>query len=161
MTVAAQTGAGGNIRRCADMIKEARKIVVVHSPDRSDRAPGDLSAISTSCCARAAGVEADLILAYEAGNAAGVGGIERIPRLRLGVYRPPACRGAARGELLEALAGEIKAALVIGEDPMRHDRRRRSSADCSSSRSATGRADPLFADVALPMTTYLETEARG
>jgi formate dehydrogenase major subunit len=164
-TAAAQTGVSEeNIRRCADMIREAGKVVLVHSPDRPrDRAPGDLHAVSNLLLLlRSAGVEADLILAYQPGNAAGIEISGADPAFAPG--RKPARGGAGartRRELLDALAGgEIRAALVIGEDPMRHDRTAAFFNDldflaaCDWAETET----TLFANVALPMTTYLETE---
>ena len=66
-----------------------------------------------------------------------------------------------RGELLAALTeGRIKAALVIGEDPMRHNRTAallgsvEFLAACDWAETET----TLFANIAIPMTTYLETE---
>jgi formate dehydrogenase major subunit len=164
-TTAAQTGvAEDGIRRCAAMIREAGRIVLVHSPDRPrDRAPGDLHALGNLLLLlRSAGVAADLILAYQSGNAAGIEISGADPAFAPG--RRPAHAGAGartRAELLAALAGgRIKAALVIGEDPLRHDQTAAYFDDldflaaCDWAETET----TLFADVALPMTTYLETE---
>ena len=164
-TAAAQTGVSEeNIRRCADMIRDARKVVVVHAPDRPrDRAPGDLHAISNLLLLlRSAGVEADLILAYQAGNAAGIEISGADPAFAPGRKPADSLPGArTREELLDALeGGEIKAALVVGEDPMRHDRTAAFFNDldflaaCDWAETET----TLFANVAVPITTYLETE---
>ncbi len=164
-TAAAQTGVSEEkIRRCAAMIREARRVVLVHSPDRPrDRAPGDMHALSNLLLLlRSTGVEADLILAYQAGNAAGIEVCGADPAFAPG-RRPADGRPGARTrrELLDVLAqGEIRAALVIGEDPLRHDRTAALFDDldflaaCDWAETET----TLFADVALPMTTYLETE---
>lgn len=162
---AAQSGvAEDKIRRGAEMIRRAQKIAFVHSPDRlRDRVPGDLNALANFILLlRAAGVEADLILAYQAGNAAGVEICGADPAFLPGRVPARGLPGAAtRGELLDALAaGGIKAALVIGEDPMRHDRTAALFntvtflAACDWAETET----TLFANAAIPMTTYLETE---
>ena len=162
---AAQAGiTEDRIRRCADMIKDARKVVFVHSPDRArDHAPGDLHALANIILLlRSAGVDANLILAYQAGNAAGVEISGADPAFLPGRKPAHGIPGAAsRRELLEALSsGGIKAALVIGEDPMRHNRTAalfnavEFLAVCDWAETET----TLFANVAIPITTYLESE---
>ncbi len=162
---AAQSGiTEDRIRQGADMIKGARKMVFVHSPDRSrDHAPGDLHALSNFVLLlRSAGIDADLILAYQAGNAAGVEISGADPAFLPGRTPASGIPGAAsRRELLDALSsGGIKAALVIGEDPMRHDRTAALFnavgflAVCDWAETET----TLFANVAIPITTYLESE---
>ena len=162
---AAQSGVTEDrIRRSADMIKDAKKVVFVHSPDRPrDHAPGDLHAISNFILLlRSAGIDADLILAYQAGNAAGVEVAGVDPAFLPGRKPAGGIPGAAnRRELLDALSsGGIKAALVIAEDPMRHDRTAalfnpvEFLAACDWAETET----TLFANVAIPITTYLESE---
>jgi predicted molibdopterin-dependent oxidoreductase YjgC len=162
---AAQSGVTEDrIRRCADMIKAAPKIVFVHSPDRRrDHAPGDLPALcNLVLLLRGAGIDADLILAYQAGNAAGIEISGADPAFLPGRRTARGFPGAIdRRELQNALAeGRIKAALLIGEDPMRHDRTAalfnavEFLAACDWAETET----TLFANVAIPMTTYLESE---
>ncbi|MBN2559778.1 MAG: FAD-dependent oxidoreductase [Phycisphaerae bacterium] len=163
---AAQAGiTEDRIRRSAEMIKEAQKVLFVHSPDRArDRAPGDLQALSNLVLLlRSAGIDADLILAYQAANAAGVEVCGADPAFLPGRKTSSGIPGSARRvELLDALSsGGIKAALVIGEDPMRHDRTAalfnavEFLAACDWAETET----TLFANVAIPITTFLESEA--
>jgi len=164
VTVAQSGVTEENIRRSADMIKGAKKVVFVHSPDRlRDRAPGDLHAISNFILLlRSAGIDADLILAYQAGNAAGIEVSGADPAFLAGRKVAVGIPGAAsRRELLDALSGgKIKAALVIGEDPIRHDRTAALLstvgflAACDWAQTET----TLFANVAIPIATYLESE---
>ena len=152
------------IRRSAELIKDAGKVVFVHSPDRlRDHAPGDLHAISNFILLlRSAGIDADLIFAYQAANAAGVEVSGADPAFLPGRKPASGVPGAAsRRELLDALSsGKIKAALVIGEDPMRHDRTAalfnavEFLAACDWAETET----TLFANVAIPIATYLESE---
>jgi formate dehydrogenase major subunit len=152
------------IRRGADLIKDARRVVFVHSPDRPrDHAPGDLHAISNLILLlHSAGIDADLILAYQAGNAAGVEVSGADPAFLPGRKPVRGIPGAAsRSELLDLLSnGGIKAALIIGEDPMRHDRTAalfnavEFLAACDWAETETTR----FANVAVPIATYLESE---
>jgi formate dehydrogenase major subunit len=164
-TAAAKSGVvEDRIRRGAEMIRGAKKIAFVHSPDRlRDRVSGDLHALANLVLLlRALGVEADLILAYQAGNAAGVELCGADPAFLPGRVPAAGLPGAAtRKELLDALtAGSIKAALVIGEDPMRDDRTAAlfSTIDFLAACDWAETETTLFANVALPMTTYLETE---
>jgi len=162
---AAETGVTEDrLRRCAEMVGASGKVVVVHSPDRPrDRAPGAVRAVADLVLLlRATGVAADLILPSQAANAAGIEVCGADPAFVPG--RAPAGRlpGARdRTELLHALAaGEIRAALVIGEDPMRHDQTAAFFTDldllavCDWAATETA----LYANVALPMATSLETE---
>ena len=162
---AAQSGiTEEKIRRGADLIKNARKIVFVHSPDRRrDHAPGDLHALANFVLLlRSAGLEADLMLAYQAGNAAGVEVSGADPAFLPGRVTASGIPGAAnRQELLDALSGgRVKAALVIGEDPMRHDQTAAlfSSAELLAACDWAETETTRFANVAIPITTYLESE---
>ena len=162
---AAQSGVTEDrILRAAEMLRGARKIAFVHSPDRlRDRVSGDLTALANLVLLlRAVEVEADLILAYQSGNAAGVELCGADPAYLPGRVPTRRLPGATtRKELMDALAaGRIKAALVIGEDPMRDDKTAALFGDidfmaaCDWAETET----TLFAHVALPLTTYLETE---
>jgi len=156
--------AAERIKQAAELLESAKKIVFVHSPDRlRDQAPGDLHAVSNLVLLlRSAGVEADMILAYQAGNAAGVEVTGADPAFMPGRATAKGLPGAAnRRELLKAMTdGGIKAALIIGEDPMRHDRTAALFNDveflvaCDWAETET----TLFANVAIPIATYLESE---
>ncbi len=163
---AAQSGViEDRIRQAAELIKAAKKVVFVHSPDRPrDHAPGDLHAMANLALLlrSAAGIEAELVLAYQAGNAAGVEVCGADPAFMPGrkpVTGIPGTRN--RSELLAAFSsGAIKAALVIGEDPIRHDRTAAlfNSVEFLAACDWAETETTLFANVAIPLTTYLESE---
>jgi formate dehydrogenase major subunit len=156
--------AADRLRRCADLFKHAARVTFVHSPDRlRDRAPGDIHALANFVLLlRSTGIDAHLILAYQAANAAGVEVCGADPAFLPGRVLAHGLPGAtSRSHLLEALsAGRIKAALVIGEDPMRHNQTAAFFHDveflaaCDWAETETTR----FASVAIPGTTALESE---
>ncbi len=152
------------IKKAAALLKQAKKVVFVHAPDRArDQAPGDLHAISNFVLLlRAAGVEANLLLSYQASNAAGIEVSGADPAFLPGRALSNGLPGAKRRrELVAAFTeGKIKAALVIGEDPMRHDRTAAlfGSVDYLAACDWAETETTLFANAAIPITTYLESE---
>lgn len=165
---AATEGATGvapeRVAEAARMIREARRVVIVHSPDRSrDLAPGDAQALANlALLLRARGVTADLLLPSLAANGAGLELAGADPAF--GPGRAPAGRlpGARdRAELLQRLRdGDIKAALVVGEDPMGYDRTAAllSGVEFLVAVDWAETETTLFADVAIPGSTFLESE---
>ncbi len=112
-----------DIRKAAEIISAARKIVIIHSPDRpQDRADGDLETLANlAILMRRQGREADILLPRNASNSAGmelVGADPSFSPARLAAEEKS--EGAhSREELLGLLkSGGIRAALIIGEDPM-------------------------------------------
>ncbi len=153
------------IQACVEHIKNAKKVVIVHSPDRSrDLAPGDIRTFANLILMmQAKGIKANLILPSLASNGAGMEISGADPKFKPG--RIPVTgliNGATnRVELLDMLkSGKIKGVLIIGEDPMAYDRTASYFAgiefmaciDWAMTETAQ------FADVSIPGTTYLESE---
>ena len=164
-SVVRQTGVDERlIRRAASVIRESRRIVFIHGPDAArDRAAGDLETFANLVLLlRAVGVRADLLLPRPIGNGAGLEITGADPSFLAGL-RPAGSYPGARShaELRGILAeGRLRAAIILGEDPMRHDtmassfRNLEFLAAMDLSHTETSRA----ADVVLPGTTYLESE---
>jgi len=165
-TVAAMSGVdAANIRAAAEIVKGARRVVIIHSPDRvQDQAPGDMETLANLVVLlRATGVEAELILPRMNANSAALEITGADPAFGPGrVPHPEGVAGArSREELRTLLArGEIKAALIIGEDPL-------SAAQTGSwfqnveflaAMDWTSTETTRSADVVLPGSTFLETE---
>jgi predicted molibdopterin-dependent oxidoreductase YjgC len=164
-SVILQTGVDERmIRRAASMIRESRRIVFIHGPDTTrDRAAGDIETFANLVLLlKAAGARADLLLPRPIGNSAGLEVTGADPsflagRRPGGGYRGARSHGELRGILTE---GRLRAAIILGEDPMRHDvtaswfRNLEFLAAMDLSHTETSRA----ADVVLPGTTYLESE---
>ena len=152
------------IVEAAELLAAAKKVVFVHSPDRpQDQAPGDIVALANLVVLlRSKGVRADLCLPHVAANGAGAEIVGADPRFLPGRRPSGGLPGAkSRRELLAMLEeGRLKAAIIIGEDPMRDDK-------CAS---YFGNAEFLaaadwchtettqFADIILPGSTFLEGE---
>jgi predicted molibdopterin-dependent oxidoreductase YjgC len=152
------------IRRAADIIREAERIVFIHSPDRpQDQAPYDSETIANFVVLlRAAGKRADLLLPRNIANSAGLEVVGADPAFAPGRTPVPAgCGGAAsHGELRSMLEnGEIRGAIVIGEDPVAWNRTGSwfQNIEFLAAIDWTGTETTRFADVVLPGSTYLET----
>ncbi|HDS30883.1 MAG TPA: hypothetical protein ENN67_07575, partial [Firmicutes bacterium] len=123
-SVAALSGVEAEeIRKAAEIVREAKKIVFVHSPDRAeDNAPHDIETLANFVILlRAIGIEADLLLPRLLANSAGLEIMGADPAFAVGKI-PVASdlKGAKNHDELAGLlkSGEIRAALIIGEDPM-------------------------------------------
>jgi formate dehydrogenase major subunit len=154
-----------DILKAADIISSAQKVVIIHSPDRpQDRAEGDIETLANLIVLlRKSGRKADLLLPQNASNSAGVELMGADPSF--GPARLPVkgkLDGAkSRSELLQLLkAGEIKAALVIGEDPMSWMEAESwfKSTEFLVAMDWTPTETTRMAAVALPGSTFLETE---
>jgi len=152
------------MRAAAGLIREAKRIVVIHSPDRvQDQAAGDLETLSNLVVLlRFAGVEADLLLPRMHGNSAALEVTGADPSF--GPGRTPAGAGIEgardRGELRELLqSGELRGALVIGEDPLAWDPTGSGfrNVEFLAAMDWTGTETTRGADVVLPGSTFLET----
>jgi len=148
----------------AELFAGARKVVFIHSKDRSrDKSPGDIDTLCNfALLLRGAGHGAELVLPSMAANGAAMGVAGADPAFRAG--RRPATKlpGARdRAELREMLTdGRIRGALIVGEDPMRYSR----------TASYFGQVDHLvcvdwalsetaqFANISIPGSTFLESE---
>ena len=152
------------IIHAAEIIQNAKKVVFVHSPDRTqDASPGDIHVLANFVLLlRSVGVKADLLLPRAASNGASMEITGADPSFLPGRKQSKQLPGAKNHSELRALLeeGKIKGALVIGEDPMRDDRMASflvnieflAAIDWSATETA------LFANIAIPGTTYLESE---
>jgi formate dehydrogenase major subunit len=163
--VAALTGVDeARICEAAALIAQAKRVVVIHAPDRSeDQAAGDLETLANLVLLmRAAGARADLLLPRLSANGAGLEPTGADPAFRPGRLRSDGLPGAhSHAQLRFLLAeGRLRGALLIGEDPLEHDRigsyfqNVEFLAAIDWRHTETTRA----ADVALPGSTYLESE---
>ncbi|MBN1824969.1 MAG: FAD-dependent oxidoreductase [Candidatus Eisenbacteria bacterium] len=152
------------IREAARLVLHARRVVVIHSPDRSrDLAPGDVETLANLVLLlRGKGIPADLILPSMAANGAGVELSGADPAFAAGRAPAPALPGAKnREDLLRALReGRIRAALVVGEDPMGYNKTASylGNVEFLAAVDWARTETTLFADVAIPGSTYLESE---
>jgi formate dehydrogenase major subunit len=153
------------IKEAAAMIAGAKNIVIIHSPDRrQDQSAGDLETLANLVVLlRAAGASAELLLPRNFSNTAGLAVTGADPAFAPGMTAPPgkAAGVRTRKELLDLLEkGEIRGALVIGEDPMAWGATG-SWLQNIEFLAAIDWADTettRFADVVLPGSTFLETE---
>lgn len=152
------------IEQALEHLAGAESIVFIHSPDRrQDQAPGDLEALANlMLLLRAAGARAELLLPRLISNTAALELAGADPAFAPG--RKPAPRGIAgarsRGELLGLLErGEIRGALVIGEDPLAWDPTGAwlQNVEFLAAIDWTETETTRFADVVLPGSTFLET----
>jgi len=154
-----------DIRKAAGIIKEARRVVIVHSPDRpQDRAADDMETLANLVVLlRATGVAAELLLPRINANSAALEIMGADPAFAAGrIPSPKGLAGAAsQGELRDLLRnGAIRAALVIGEDPMAWGRIGAwfENVEFLAAMDWTNTETTEYADVVLPGSTYLETE---
>lgn len=163
--VAGETGVSmESILKAVDLIAGAKRVAVIHSTDRAqDKAPGDTRILADLVLLlRAAGVTADLILpgAFSNRSAMAVAGAD--PAFAAGRVPAPGLPGAGSGaDLARMLArGEIRGALVIGEDPMRDEKTARwlGNLDFLCTMDWAQTETTRAADIVLPGTTGLEEE---
>jgi predicted molibdopterin-dependent oxidoreductase YjgC len=164
-TIAERTGVEEpKIVAAADLLAAARKVVVIHSPDRpQDQSPGDVVALANLVLLlRSKGVRADILLPHVGANGAALEVVGADPAFLAGRRPAGGLPGAkSRQELLKMLQdGRLKAAIVLGEDPMRDDK----------TASYFGDVDFLavvdwcqtetaqYADIVLPASTFLESD---
>ncbi len=146
----------------AEMVRDAKRVVFVHSPDRPrDQAPGDMAAIANFVILlRAFGIHADLLLPRVAANGAGMEITGADAGFAPGRVAPPGIPGAkSHAEFRSMLSrGDIKAALIIGEDPMRNDATAFYFRDIEflAAMDWTSTETTVFADISIPGTTCLE-----
>jgi len=164
-TVAALSGVdAAEIRKAAALIKGARRIVIIHSPDRvQDQAPGDMETLANLVVlVRAAGAVANLLLPRMNANSAALEIMGADPAFGPGRSpNPEGVAGARSREELRALlaSGEIKGALIIGEDPLAWGTTGPwfQNVEFLAAMDWTGTETTRYADVVLPGSTYLET----
>ena len=151
------------ITKAAAMIRAASKVAIVHCPDRQqDQAPGDIETLANlAALLRSTGTGCELLLPWLAANGAGVRLSGAEPGLGAGGLAVTGLPGASsRSELARLLEdGGIRAAVVVGEDPLRYER-------CATwfrnveflvAMDWTETETTQAADVVLPGTTGLES----
>ncbi len=153
-----------NIRKAAGIIRDARNIVFIHSPDRpQDRAAGDMETFANFIVLlRAIGVDAHLLLPRIMSNSAALEVMGVDPAFAPGRVRGNHGTAGARNneELRELLeGGEIRAALVIGEDPLGWDLTASwfRNIEFLAAMDWANTETTQYADVVLPGSTFLET----
>ncbi|MFA4985790.1 MAG: FAD-dependent oxidoreductase [Candidatus Brocadiia bacterium] len=125
-TVAATGVDARKVEATAALIAGSKKIVFVYSPDRAqNQAPGDITALANlTLLLRARGVRADMLLPGVSANLAGVEICGAAPTFKPGRVLADGLNNVRSNAALKALLeeGKLKAALIIGEDPMRSNR---------------------------------------
>ncbi len=162
---AAATGVNEKeITAATELIRAAKRVAIVHSPDRpQDQSPGGMATLANlAILLGAAGVQADILLPHQTANGAGIELSGADPRFAPGRKGAPGLPGAhSRSELMHKLtSGCVKAALIIGEDPMQSDRFSSyfANVEFTVAMDWAQTETALLADIALPGTTYLESE---
>ena len=154
-----------DIRKAADIIRKAKRIVFVHSPDRTqDQASGDMETLANFIVLlRAKGVEAEILLPRIIANSAALEAVGADPAFIAG--RVPVSRkitgAVTQGELRRLLSdGELKGAIIIGEDPLAWGPTGAwfQNVDFLAAMDWTDTETTQYADIVLPGSTYLETE---
>jgi formate dehydrogenase major subunit len=152
------------IKEASAMIAGAKNIVIIHSPDRrQDQSAGDIETFANLVVLlRSSGVSAELLLPRAFSNTAGLAVTGADPAFAPGKTEPPMDIAGVRTrkELLELLEqGEIRGALVIGEDPMAWGATGTwlQNIEFLAAVDWTETETTRFADVVLPGSTFLET----
>jgi len=164
-TVADLTGVDAErIRKAAGLIRDARRPVFFHSPDRpQDQAPGDMEVLAAFVVLlRTSGLRADLLLPRVNANSAAMDLMGADPAFLPGRKAAGGLPGAGNREELRGLLaeGRIRAALIVGEDPLRNDRTASyfQNVDFLAAVDWTETETTQFADAILPAATFFESE---
>ena len=154
----------GSIDNAAEIIRNARKIVFIHGPDRQqDQAPGDMETLANFIVLlKAAGSEVNLLLLRTIANSAGLEIMGADPAFgpgRVPITSKFAGAGSHAGLRKLLTDAKIRAALVIGEDPMAWGQTGRwfQNIEFLAAIDWTSTETIQYADVVLPGSTYLET----
>ncbi len=151
------------ISQAADLIRQAEKIVIVHGTDRpQDAAPGDMEIFANMVVLLSdSGRQAEILLPRQLANSAGLEVMGADPAFALGKIAAPKLPGATDSQELRKIleSGKIRAALVIGENPLDFDRTGSwfQNVEFFASMDWTETETTRFADVSLPGSTFLET----
>jgi formate dehydrogenase major subunit len=154
----------GALRRAAELLRDARRIVFIHCPDRArDRSAGDLQALANLAIAlRAAGSRVDLLLPRSIANSAGLEVVGADPSFGPGRRPAGGLPGATSHAAFRTIldGGRLRGAIVLGEDPMRHDATgaHLENLEFLAAMDWTETETTRAADVVLPGTTFLEGE---
>jgi predicted molibdopterin-dependent oxidoreductase YjgC len=152
-----------DVRKAAEIIRGAKRVVVIHSPDRpQDSSAGDMRTLGNLVVLlRSAGIEAEILLPRIIANSAALEVMGADPAFAPGrVPSPEAVPGArSQEELLRLLeGGEIRAALILGEDPMAWGQTGSwfQNVEFMAAMDWTPTETTSYADAVLPGVTYLE-----
>jgi predicted molibdopterin-dependent oxidoreductase YjgC len=144
-------------------IRTAKRVVLIHGADRAqDRAAGDLEMLANlMIILRAMDCRAELLLPTIQSNLAGMDLVGAQPHWAIGRQSVDRFAGAQSVEAFRAALqdGRIRAALIIGEDPMSQDATAACfrNADFMAVMDWTATESVRLADAVLPMPTPLET----
>jgi formate dehydrogenase major subunit len=153
------------IRRLAELVFAAERVVFVHAPDRvQDQAGGDLELLGNLVAlVRAMGHQAELLLPRIHANAAGLEVCGLHPSFLPGRL-PSGDTAAGAHDLAELrqrlLDGRLRAALVLGEDPLAHPSTAKGfeAVELLVAMDWTQTETTRFAHVVLPGSTWLESQ---
>ena len=153
-----------DIRKTAGLVVSSRRVVFVHGADRwQDQAPGDLETLGNLVALiRAATDRADLLLPRRYANAAGLEVTGAHPAFLPGRVPTESEHGRVTtfSQLRSRLAaGEFKAAIVLGEDPLAHPKAAKGleGLELLVAMDWTRTETMRFADVVLPGSNWLES----
>ena len=152
-----------HIHEAAALILGAKNIVIVHGIDRPhDAAPGDLETFTNlAVLLNHHGRSAEILLPRQLANSAGLEVMGADPAFDCGKIAAPKLPGAANSQDLRTHleAGHIRAAIVLGENPLDFDRTGSwfQNIEFLAAMDWTETETTRFADVTLPGTTFLET----
>jgi len=154
-----------DILKAAELIINAKKLVIVHSPDRpQDAAHEDIEIFANlTLMLRDAKKQTDILLPRLIANSAGLEVMGADPAFTTG--RVPigknALPGAKTSEELRGILeeGKLKAAFIIGENPMDFSRTGSWFQNCDfiAAMDWTDTETTMASDVTLPGSTFLET----
>lgn len=154
-----------DILKAAELIMNAGRIVIIHSPDRpQDSAPQDIEIFANlTLMLKDARKQTEVLLPRLIANTAGLEVMGADPAFLTG--RVPvgenALPGAKTSQELRTLLedGELKAAFIIGENPLDFSRTGSWFQNCQfiAAMDWTDTETTMAADVTLPGSTYLET----
>ena len=152
------------IQNAADLVRAAKNIVVVHGVDRTqDASAGDLEIFANLVALlEASSRKAEILLPRQLANSAGLEVMGADPAFVCGKVAAPELPGARDSQQLREIleAGNLRGALIIGENPLEHDRPGSwfQNIEFLVAMDWTETETTRFADITLPGSTYLETE---
>ncbi|HVP57558.1 MAG TPA: molybdopterin-dependent oxidoreductase, partial [bacterium] len=152
-----------DIRKAAELLKGAKRVVFIHSPDRlQDSSPGGMRTLANLVVLlRSVGVAAEILLPRITANSAALEPLGADPGFLPGRVASSEKLAGARthAELRKLLEdGELRAALILGEDPMAWNQTGSwfQNVEFLAAMDWTPTETTAYADVVLPGSTYLE-----
>jgi formate dehydrogenase major subunit len=152
-----------HIAEAADLIRAASRIVIVHGTDRvQDAARGDMELFANlTVLLRKAGKSAEILLPRLLANSAGLEVMGADPAFAAGRVAAPELPGATDALALRRMLedGQLKAAFIIGENPLEYDRTGHwfRNVEFLAAMDWAETETTRFADITLPGATFLET----